>query len=94
MEIQIITKKPVFDDQHGRLQQGQVIELPQHKAMFYVQRGDAVCYQTKVMQDRPLAGAGTVEQSSVLPPAPAYATKTLNESDNGEKKKTRKSKQS
>ena len=93
MEIQIITKKPMFDDQHGRLQQGQIIDVPQHKAMFYIQRGEAVCYQTKVLQDRPLAGAGTVEQSSVLPPAPAYATKTSNKLETGEKKKTRKSKQ-
>lgn len=93
MEIQIVTKKPVFDDQHGRLQQGQIIDVPQHKAMFYIQRGEAVCYQTKVLQDRPLADAGTVDVLSALPAVRAYATKTLNELETGEKKKTRKSKQ-
>lgn len=86
MEIQITTKKPVFDDQHGRLKQGQVIEVPQHKALFYIQRGEAVCYQTKVMQDRPYQAVGKVEQSSVLPPAQASQQTIATKLEDGVKK--------
>lgn len=92
MKIVITTRKPVFDDQLGRLKEGDVVELQDRKANFYIQEGLAMCYQTKVLQDRPLVDAGTVEQSSALPPDPAYATKTLNESANGEKKRGRKPK--
>ena len=94
MKITITTKKKPIDDKLGRLEFDKTYDLPDHKANFYIQRGEAICYQTKVMQDRPLVGAGTVEQSSALPPAPAYATKTLNESVDGEKKRGRKPKQS
>ena len=93
MKIIITTRKPVFDDQLGRLKEGDVVELQDRKANFYIQEGLAMCYQTKVLQGRPLVDAGTVEQSSALPPAPAYATKTLNESVDGEKKRGRKPKQ-
>ena len=94
MKIVITTRKAVFDDNLGRLKEGDVVDIVDHKANFYIQEGLAMCYQTKVLQDRPLVGAGTVEQSSALPPAPAYATKTLNESVDGEKKRGRKPKQS
>ena len=94
MKIVITTRKPVFDDQLGRLKEGDIVDLVDHKANFYIQRGEAMSYQTKVLQDRPLVGAGTVEQSSALHQAPAYATKTLNESVDGEKKRGRKPKQS
>ena len=95
MQIVITTRKPVFDDNLGRLKEGDIVDIADRKAAFYIQEGLAMCYQTKVMQDRPLVGAGKVEQSSPVPAAPAYATKTLNESANGEQKKRgRKPKQS
>ena len=95
MKIVITTRKPVFDDNLGRLKEGDVVDIADRKANFYIQEGLAMCYQTKVLQDRPLVGAGTVEPSSASPVAPAYATKTLNESANGEpKKRGRKPKQS
>lgn len=94
MKIVITTRKPVFDDQLGRLKEGDVVDLADRKANFYIQEGLAMCYQTKVLQDRPLLDAGKVEQSSAAPAAPAYATKTLNESADGEpKKRGRKPKQ-
>ena len=94
MKIVITTRKPVFDDQLGRLNEGDVVEIADRKANFYIQEGLAMCYQTKVLQDRPLVGAGKVEQSSAAPADQAYATKTLNESADGEpKKRGRKPKQ-
>lgn len=94
MKIVITTRKPVFDDQLGRLKEGDVVELQDRKANFYIQEGLAMCYQTKVLQDRPLVDAGNVEQSSAAPADQAYATKTLNESADGEpKKRGRKPKQ-
>lgn len=94
MRIVITTRKPVFDDQLGRLKEGDVVEIADRKANFYIQEGLAMCYQTKVLQDRPLVGAGKVEQSSPVPADQAYATKTLNESADGEpKKRGRKPKQ-
>ena len=94
MKIVITTRKPVFDDQLGRLKENDVVEIVDHKALFYIQRGEAMCYQTKVLQDRPLLDAGKVEQSSAAPADQAYATKTLNESADGEpKKRGRKPKQ-
>ena len=95
MKIVITTHKPVFDDNLGRLKEGDVVEVADRKANFYIQEGLAMSYQTKVLQDRPLADAGKVEQSSASPVGRAYATKTLNESANGEQKKRgRKPKQS
>lgn len=94
MKIIVTTKKPVFDDKLGRLKEGQVVEIQDHKANFYIQEGLAMPYQTKVLQDRPLLDAGVEQPSSPLPAAQAYATKTLNESADGEpKKRGRKPKQ-
>ena len=87
MQIIITTRKPVFDDSLGRLKEGDVVEITERKANFYIQEGLAMCYQTKVLQDRPLADAGKVEQSSAAPADRVYATKTLSESVDGEQKK-------
>ena len=94
MKITITTMKNPIDDRLGRLEFDKTYDLPDHKALFYIQRGEAMSYQTKVLQERPLADAGKVEQSSAAPAVQAYATKTLNESADGEKKRGRKPKQS
>ena len=94
MKITVTTKKVILDDRLGRLKTGESYEMPDHKALFYIQRGEAMEYMTKVMQDRPLADAGKVEQSSAAPAVQAYETKMSNESDVGEKKRGRKPKQS
>ena len=93
MQIVITTRKPVFDDSLGRLKEGDVVEIAERKANFYIQEGLAMPYQTKVMQDRPLLDAGKVEPSSAAPAAQAYATKTLSESSDGAKKRGRKKKE-
>ena len=94
MKITILTKKQPIDDKLGRLKTGETYDMPDHKANFYIQRGEAVCYQTKVNQDFPCAADGLTAQSSALDQDQAYATKTLNESADGEpKKRGRKPKQ-
>lgn len=94
MKIVITTRKPVFDDQLGRLKEGDVVDILDRKANFYIQEGLAMPYQTKVLQDRPLPPAGATAQSSALPPAPPSQPMTASESSDGAKKRGRKPKQS
>lgn len=94
MKIVITTKKPVFDDNLGRLKEGDVVDILDRKANFYIQEGLAMPYQTKVLQDRPLPPAGATAQSSALPPAPPSQPMTASESSDGAKKRGRKPKQS
>lgn len=84
-----ITAKAVFDDKFGRLNKGQTVDMPDHKARFYIERGEAEYYETKVLRDRPLPAAGAPLSAS--PVAQALPPQTLSESENGEKKRGRKS---
>ena len=94
MQITITTKKPVYDDAHGRLNNGDVVDIPDHKANFYIREGLAMSYQTKVMQDRPLQVVGATEQLSASPAAQVLPQTTATESESGAKKRGRKPKQS
>ena len=89
MKIEFTTKKPVFDDIHGYIQQGEVVDMPDHKANFYMREGLATSYLTKVMQDRPCQAAGTTEPLSASPVAQALPQTTVNESANGVQPKKR-----
>lgn len=80
-----ITAKKILDDRLGALIKGQVVELPEHKALFYVARGEAEYYETKVIKENPLSGAGI--QLSASPVAQALPEQTLKPSESGEKKK-------
>ena len=92
MRIVITTRKPVFDDNLGRLKEGDVVDIVDHKANFYIQRGEAICYQTKVLQDRPCLAGGTTEQLSASLPAQVLQQTIANESESGTKKRGRKPK--
>lgn len=94
MKIVITSKKPINDDIKGRLATNAVIDLPDHKAMFYIERGEAVRYETKVLQDNPLKTDGAVGLSSAARQVEVSPRQTLNLSGSGEKKKTAKRKQS
>ena len=48
-----ITAKVILDDKLGKLMKDAVVDLPDHKANFYLERGDVVRYQTKVVQEAP-----------------------------------------
>ena len=78
----VITAKAINDDRHGRLRKDQVVDLIDHKAMFYVARGEAILYETKVKQDRPSPATGAPSFAS--PAAPALPQATATESGNGE----------
>ena len=84
-----ITAKAIYDDKFGRLNKGQTVDLPDHKARFYIERGEAEYYETKVLRDRPYQAAGTPLSAS--PAVEASQEQTLSESSSGEKKKGRKS---
>jgi hypothetical protein len=49
-----ITAKAILDDKLGKLTKDQVVDLPDHKANFYLTRGEAVQYQTKVVYQSPV----------------------------------------
>lgn len=85
MKIVITSKKSIKDDVKGRLPLGTVIDLPEHKAMFYIERGEAVRYETKLLEDNPLKTDGVEAQLSVSPAAEVSQNKTLNLLKNGEK---------
>jgi hypothetical protein len=84
-----VTAKAIFDDKLGKLIKGQTVELPDHKARFYLERGEVEFYETKVLRDRPYQAVGT--QQSASPAAPVLPAQTLSESESGEKKRGRKS---
>ena len=78
-----ITAKAVLDDKFGKLTKGQVVEMLDHKAMFYVARGEAELYETKIAREVPMSAAGAMERLSALPAAQVSHTQTLSESDGG-----------
>ena len=84
-----VTAKFIYDDKFGKLKKGQSVELPDHKANFYLQRGEVEYYETKVLRDRPYPAAG--EQSSALQVAQVLPAQTLEQSDSGVKRRGRKS---
>ena len=85
----MINKKPLLDDKFGRLMNGEIIDLPNHKAMFYIERKEAELYETKVIRENPYKAAGLVEQSSVSPVALVLPSQTQNLSEDGAKKRGR-----
>ena len=94
MKITITTKKKPIDDRLGRLEFNNTYDLPDHKALFYIHRGEAMLYETKVNQDFPCVADGLTAQSSALDLGRALPQTTVSESESGAKKKGRKPKQS
>lgn len=89
MKISITTRKPIFDDRVGKMNPGDTVEMPDHKAMFYVARGEAVHYETKVRQERPFTVAGETLPSSASLVAHHSPKTTASESGYGVKKRKR-----
>ena len=92
MKVHVISNKAIFDDRLGRLNKGDIKDMPEHKANFYLQRGEVELYETKVIRDRPYEAAGKTEQLSASPVVQASPQTTVNESESGAKK-TRKKKE-
>lgn len=85
-----ITAKAVIDDRLGRLTKGTTVELPEHKALFYLKRNEAEMYDTKVIRERPYQAAGRDQPSSVSPAAQALLEQTQKQSEGGATRRTRK----
>lgn len=49
MLIKIISKKRVYDDVAGLLATNQEIDLPEHKANWYISRGEATSIENKAI---------------------------------------------
>jgi hypothetical protein len=79
----VILKKMILDDKLGRLVNGQVVDLPGHKALFYVARGDAELYDTKVFRENPSKAVGEIEPLSASPAVLVLPEQTSNSSANG-----------
>lgn len=88
MKVSIL-KKAILDDKLGRLIHGQVVDLPEHKAQFYIGRGDAELYETKVFRENPSKTVGEIAQPSASPAVLVLPKQTLSESDSGAKRKGR-----
>jgi len=89
MKIVIISKKGVIDDIKGRLPTNALVDLPDHKALFYISRGEAMRFETKVQQERPSQAVGAEELLSVSPAAQVSAQTTSSESATGAKRRGR-----
>jgi hypothetical protein len=85
-----VTAKVIYDDKAGRLNKGQVVDLPAHKARFYIERGEVEYYETKVIRERPSLTVGT--QLSASPAVQASQSQTSEQLESGVKKRGRKPK--
>ena len=88
MKVSIL-KKTLLDDKLGRLMYGDIVDLPEHKARFFLERGDVELYETKVIRENPYQAAGVVAQSSVSPVALVLPPQTPSLSEDGAKKRGR-----
>lgn len=66
MLIKIISKKRVYDDVAGLLVADQEVDLPAHKAQWYINRGEATAIQNKAITNvsKPLEQA--IETKAVV----------------------------
>lgn len=88
MKVSIL-KKAILDDKLGRLMHGQVVDLPDHKAQFYVARGDAELYETKVFRENPSKAVGETKPLSASPAVLVLPEQTSSASETGVKRKGR-----
>lgn len=66
MLIKIISKKRVYDDLLGLLVSDQEVDLPAHKAQWYINRGEATAIENKAITNvsKPLEQA--IETKAVV----------------------------
>ncbi len=86
-----VTAKLIFDDRLGRLPHGSVVEMIDHKARFFLARGEVELYETKVLRESPSMAGGAPLSAS--PAAQASPPQTLISSKPGAKKPPRKKKE-
>ena len=91
MKISIL-KKAILDDKLGRLMHGQIVDLPEHKAQFYIARGDAELYETKVFRENPSKAVGETKPLSASPAVLVLPVQTPTVYEDGAKRRGRKPK--
>lgn len=85
----VITSKKLVLTQHGRFPQGHTVDVPDQLALFLIERGEAVRFETKEAMNRPSQAVGATEPSSASPAAQVSPEQTPNESVSGEQPKRR-----
>ena len=89
MKIVITSETPILDDRMGRLEQGQVIDIVDHKAEFYIEAGCAELFETKVAREFPCEAAGAEQPQSASQVALVLPEQTAKPSVSGDKKRKR-----
>lgn len=86
-----VTIPLIRDDRLGIIKKGQVVDMIDHKARFFLARGEVELYETKVLRENPSVAAGNPLSASQA--APASQPQTLNPSGDGAKKRGRQKKE-
>lgn len=82
MKVNIL--KSIRHDRLGRLAKGQVVDIMDFQAQFFIERGEAERYETKVIRERPLPVVGS--SLSASPAAQALPEQTSEPSASGKKR--------
>lgn len=85
MKVVVKDKKEIhlIDGPHGA---GAVVDLPERAALRYLEQGAVERYETKVIREVPLVGAGAVEPLSASPADQASPKPTAKPSASGAKR--------
>ena len=77
MLIKIISKKRVYDDLLGLLASDQEVDLPAHKAQWYINRGEATAIENKAITNvsKPLEQA--IETKAIVKKSAKKWTKSF-----------------
>ena len=84
MKVEVL--KTFYHDKLGRVNKGQVVELPEYQAQMFLEKQAVRRYATKVVREVPLEIAGVEEQSSALPVEEASPVTTSQKPKRGAKK--------
>ena len=89
MKIIVVSKKPVFTAERGRLPKDVPVDVSSILAKFLIDRGEAVLLETKEALNRPTEAAGMGALSSASPVAQVLQPTMLSESAFGAKRRGR-----
>lgn len=89
MRIVVISKKPVFTQERGRLPRDVPVTVSDALGSFLLEQGVAVLFEVKELMDRPQKAVGLTPQLSASQAAPASQQTTLQPSEGGVKKRGR-----
>lgn len=85
MKVEVL--KTFYHDKLGRVNKGQVVELPEYQAQMFLEKQAVRRYATKVVREVPLEVAGEETQSSASPVEEVLTKVTSTKSKRGASKK-------